>query len=431
MHRVTLTVSPGAALLLALASLPLSAADWPRFRGPTGTGTSDETGLAVRWSEKEGLLWKTALPGPGSSSPVVAAGRIYVTCYSGYGVDRRDPGDPSKLERHVVCVDAKDGKILWDRTIPSKLPEVAYGGMGMPNHGYASSTPATDGERVFAFFGKTGVVAFDREGKQLWRADVSPDPQTHMFGSGASPIVWKDLVIIPAGVECEAIIAYDKQSGKEAWRAPAAGYGGWWGTGIIAGEGDAAEVIFSVPGEIWSLNPKNGKLRWHVDSFQERILCPSPVAGNGVVYAIGGRGQGSAVAVRTGGRGDATQTNVVWTKRTGSYVPSPVLVGGHLYWVSDAGIACCLKAETGDEVFRQRLEGQSGAYASLVAAEGKLYAVTRRNGTFVLDAKPEFRQIAQNVLAGDDSDFNGSPAVSDGRIFLRSDRFLYAIGKAP
>jgi outer membrane protein assembly factor BamB len=427
MHRVLL--SSLAASAFALAAMPLEGADWPRFRGPAGTGTSEETGLPTLWDEKEGLLWKTALPGPGSSSAIVSGGRVFVACYSGYGTDRREPGDPSKLVRHVVCADAKTGKILWDRSIPSKLPDEPFSGIGVPNHGYASSTPAADGERVVAFFGKTGVVAYDFEGKELWRADVAPDPRTHNFGTASSPIIWKDIVIVPASIECEAIVAFDVKSGKEAWRSPATGYGGWWSTPILVGEGDAAEAVFNIPGEIWALNPKSGKLRWHAESFQERTLIPSPVVAKGVVYVIGGR-QGGGAAVRTGGRGDVTSSHRVWTGRAGSYTTSPVVVGDHLYWVNDQGILICLKTDSGNEAFRQRLEGNPAVYASLVAADGKLYAVTRRNGTFVLDAKPEFRQIALNTIPSDQSDFNGSPAISNGRIFLRSNTALYCIGKA-
>jgi outer membrane protein assembly factor BamB len=426
MHRVTLPLVGAAAL--ALASVPLAGADWPQFRGPRGTGTSDETGLPDRWSETEGVVWKTALPGPGSSSPIVSKGRVFLACYSGYGTSRDGPGDPSQLLRHVVCADLKTGKLLWDRSIPSKLPEERYSGIGVPNHGYASSTPAADGERVYAFFGRSGVVAYDFEGKEVWRAEVAPDPRTHNFGSASSPIVWKDVVIVAASIECEAIVGFDAKTGKELWRSPAAGYGEWWSTPILVGDGDAAEAIFNVPGEIWALNPRNGKVRWYAESFQERNIIPSAVVANGVVYAIGGR-QGGAAAVRVGGRRDVTSTNRVWSVRTGSYVPSPVIVGSHLYWVNDRGIAFCLKAESGEEAGRQRLEGNPNVYASAVAADGKLYVVSRRNGTFVLEAKPDLRQIAHNTLASDQGDFNASPAISDGRLYIRSDKFLYAIGK--
>src|SRR5688572_26173611 len=213
--------------LVLTCSTALPGADWPRFRGASGSGVSEDTGLPVQWNEKEGLLWKTDLPGPGSSSPIISKGRVFVTCFSGYGVNRRQPGDQKELRRHVLCVDSKSGKILWDRSIESKLPEEQFQGIGIPNHGYASSTPAADGERVYAFFGKTGVIAHDFEGKELWRADVAPEPRTHGFGTASSVVLVDNLVIVPASIECEALVAFDNLTGKEAWRAAATGYDGW------------------------------------------------------------------------------------------------------------------------------------------------------------------------------------------------------------
>lgn len=433
MRRPDAIPSLALVVVLGVASLPLAiaparGADWPRFRGASGSGVSEESGLPERWGESEGLLWKTPLPGPGSSSPIVLGTRVFLTCYSGYGASQTQPGEQEKLRRHVVCVDADSGKVLWDRSIESRLPEEAFRGIGIPNHGYASSTPVADGERVYAFFGKTGVIAYDLEGKEAWRAAVAPDPRTHGFGTASSPVLWKDLLIVPASIECESVIAYDRRTGKEAWRSPAEGYGGWFGTPVAVESGGRTELIFNVPGEVWGMNPENGKLRWHAESFPERTLCTSAVVGEGVVYVIGGR-EGGAIAVRTGGKGDVTQSQVVWKGRLGSYVPSPVLHGGHLYWVTDRGLAYCVRADTGDKVNEKRLEGAGTVYSSLLAADGKLYAVTRRNGTIVMAAKPDFTEIARNKFASDESDFNASPAVSGGRLFLRSDRFLYAVGK--
>jgi outer membrane protein assembly factor BamB len=412
-------------LVLALSFLVLPGADWPRFRGPDGSGASAETHLPLRWSDQEGLSWKLELPGPGSSSPVVSGGRLFVTCYSGYGVGRGQ-GEPDQLKRHVVCVEGSSGKLLWDRVIQSKLPEARFEGIGIPNHGYASSTPVADGERVYAFFGKTGVVALDFKGEQVWRADIAPEPATHMFGSGSSPILYKDLLIVPAGPECEAVVAFNRKTGAEAWRTPIKGYGSFWGTPVLAESGEKKELLLNVPGEIWSLNPENGKLRWFAESFPEQAICPSIVVSNGVAYAIGGR-QGGSIAVKLGGRGDVTKTHVVWKGTSGSYVTSPVVKDGHLYFTTDKGITYCLKAEDGAKAFEERLQEAGSVYASPVAADGKLYVVTRRSGTFVLEAQPKFRQLAQNRFASDESDFNASPAVSDGRVFLRSNRFLYCI----
>jgi outer membrane protein assembly factor BamB len=415
-------------VIALLSSLSLAASDWPRFRGPDGSGTSAETGLPLRWGDEEGLLWKTELPGAGSSSPIVSAKKVFVTCYSGYGA-RGERGSEEDLRRHVVAIDEASGKILWDRALEAKLPEEDYGPPGLTSHGYSSSTPVTDGERVYAFFGKSGVVAYDFEGKELWRAAVAADPRTHRFGTGSSPILVGGVLIVPASVECEAIVAFDKITGKELWRAPAEGYGGWWGTPVAVGAGGEKEVLVSVPDEIWSLNPENGKLRWYAQAIRDRAICPSLVASGGVAYAIGGRENG-AVAVKIGGQGDVTASNVVWSKRVGSYVTSPVFHDGHLYWVTDRGIVHCVKAASGDNAYEpQRLgEGRVGVYASPVVADGKLYVVTRGSGTYVLEPKPEFKVLAHNVFASDESDFNASPAVSDGCLLLRSDRFLYRVG---
>ena len=309
--------------MLTTATGTISAGEWRRFRGGDGSGVSDAKDLPTRWSEEKGIAWKTELPGPGTSSPIVTGGKILLTCYSGYGTSQRQAGDIAKLRRHVVCVDEKTGKLLWDRSIESRGGEESYRGIGVPNHGYASSTPVTDGKSVYAYFGRSGVVAFDLEGKELWRAAVSDDPRTHMFGSASSPVLFENLLIVPAGVECEAIVAFDKTTGKEAWRASAQGYGSWWSTPVLVGTGAQTELVLHVPDELWGINPKNGKLRWYAETFSARSLSPSAVHADGVIYAIGGR-QGGCIAVKTGGRKDVTKSHVVWKGRSGSYVTSPV-----------------------------------------------------------------------------------------------------------
>jgi len=417
-------------LAICLSPTVMEGSDWPRFRGPNGSGSSDAKSLPERWSETEGVLWKANLPGPGSSSPIVSKGRIFVTAYSGYGTERGGGGRQEDLKRHVVAIDAASGKIVWDKSIESKLPEEPYQGIGVPNHGYASATPAADGERVVAYFGRSGVVAYDFEGKELWRAAVAPDPRTHGFGTASSPVIWRDLVIVSAGIECEAIVAFDKKTGAEKWRSPAPGYGSFWGTPIIVDAGERQELVVSAPQELWGINPENGKLRWYTNGVPDQNLCTSPIQAGGMIYVVGGRGRGGALAVRPGGKGDVSETHVKWRASVASYVTSPVVHGEHMYGVDDRGIAYCLKLDTGEEVYRSRIDGANGVYASLLAADGKLYCVSRRNGTFVLPAEPRFEVIAKNVLASDNGDFNASPVAVDGRLYLRSDRALYAIGKA-
>jgi len=411
--------------LAFLSLLPTAvAADWAQFRGPAG-GVSDETALPLTWSADENVLWKEALPGFGASSPITVGKKVFLTCYSGYGLDTKNPGEQKGLRLHLLCYDLESGKQLWQKDVKPVLPDQDYQGW-LPEHGYASGTPASDGEAVYTFLGKGGVHAFDLDGDFLWAA--SAGTKTHRFGTASSPLVYRNLVIINACVESDALIAFDKKTGKEAWRSP--GILRAWSTPVLVETADGKkEIVLSTEGTVIGYDPEDGKKLWTCEGINDYV-CPSVVAHDGVVFAIGGRKEIRSLAVRAGGRGDVTSTHRLWKTANGSKVPSPVYHDGHLYWVEHTGIAFCVNAKTGDVVYQERLPtGQQGkTYASVVLAAGRLYVVTCYSGTFVLEAKPQFKQLAHNVL-GDDSVFNASPAVVPGRLLLRSDRFLYCIGK--
>jgi outer membrane protein assembly factor BamB len=407
---------------LLIAACPLVAADWPQFRGPGGSAISDDSGLPVTWSSAENVVWKTELPGFGGSSPVTFGNQIFLTCYSGYGTDQSDPGDQQDLRRHVLAADRATGKILWTDTVEPKLPEQEYRSRFMLN-GYATSTPATDGRQVFVFFGKSGVLAYTVEGRRQWQADVGS--RTDGWGSATSPVLYEDLVIINASVESGSLVALDKQSGQEVWRAR--GIRQSWNTPILVDAVGKQELVVSVQGKLLAFDPASGEPLWTCNAINDYV-CPSVVAHKGVVYAIGGR-QATAVAVRAGGRGDVTDSHRLWLTRAGSNVSSPVYHDGHLYWVSDRAIAHCLKADTGEIVYQERLPRIGLVYSSSVIADGKLYAFSRENGAVVLAASPEFKLLAQNDLSPDDSIFNASPAISNGQILIRSDRYLYCLGE--
>ena len=427
----------GAWLLRVLASDGFAAADWPQFHGPNGSGIAAEDAQpATTWSDAQNVRWKVALPGPGSSSPIVSGERVFVTCYTGYG-DGSSGGSPDTLLRHLVCLDRPTGKILWDQSVPAELPEDPYSGY-LTEHGYASSTPVTDGERVYVFFGKSGALAFDLDGKQLWQVNLGRLSNNRRWGSGASPILYHDSVIVNAGGESRSVLALDKLTGRELWQAEADSLDLCFGTPIrVSGGGERTDLVLALPGEIWGMNPDNGKLRWFAETGIDGNVSPSVVAADGVVYGTGGYPRMGSVAVRAGGKGDVTTTNILWSSQNASYVPTPVVDNGHLFVVSDQGFATCLEATTGKLVYKERVPGASSTgrggkpfYASPVLANGHLYAVSRRNGTFVLEAKPEFSLIAQNQLADDDSDFNGTPAIVGRQLFLRSNRNLYCIESA-
>lgn len=273
------------ACLVWTSVVPLGmAADWSRFRGPNGTGSSSDSQTPpTSWSESKNFKWKVELPGPGHSSPIVVGERIFLTCWSGYGVSRGSPGDPKNLKRHLLCLDRSTGKVLWNQEVAPVLPEEPYRGM-FAEHGYASHTPVSDGERVFVFFGKTGVLAFDMTGKQLWQTSVGTKDDPRSWGTASSPILYKNLVIVPATIESQALIALDKETGKEVWKQPAPGFGSTWGTPILVDLADGTqELVIGVPYEIWGFDPSTGKLRWFCETVDSDSMCSSVIAHDGIV----------------------------------------------------------------------------------------------------------------------------------------------------
>lgn len=455
--------------LTAFAALPpVSAADWSRFRGPNGSGIApDPQPVPTEWSAQKNLKWKAPLPGPGTSSPIVSGDRIFLTCWTGYATEAENfSGDPANLKRHLLCLDRKTGKILWDRAVPAKLPEDRYGGM-FTQHGYASHTPVTDGKTVYAFFGKSGVYAFDFEGKQLWQADVGSDLDRRNWGSASSPILVNGLLIVTAAPESHAMYAFDAKTGQQKWKSGADGFESTWGTPVVATAGQQSDIVLSVPGEIWGLNPENGQLRWYAEGLRSDSVCNSPVTADGIVYAMADRGAGS-LAVRAGGKNDVSKTNVAWTGGNGSRIPTPILWEGRLYWTSGS-VANCRDAKTGQEIYSERLPGATDAaaennrgggdrgsingggrgpggpggggrrgggggmmgqdYASPVAAGGYLYQMTRRGETLVIKMGPQFQLVSRNKLTDDGGDFSATPAISNGQLLIRSSRFLYCVGE--
>jgi outer membrane protein assembly factor BamB len=400
------------------------AADWPQFRGPNATGVAtDDNGYATSWSATQNVSWRIELPGPGASSPIVQGDKVFVACFRGVG---KSSSDTSQLERVLVCVNRSDGKILWQSSVKGADNEDSYRGQ-LQGHGYATSTPVTDGERVYVFFGKSGVLAFDLNGKQLWQKNVGTGSARMGWGQGSSLILYKNLVIVPAFAEGKALVALDKATGNQVWKSPADGFEGTWSSPVLVELPDGkTELVVSVPYEIWAFNPDKGDFLWAAEGIKEGAICPTLVTQNGIVYAIGGR-QGGAVAIRAGGRDEVTATHTVWRKNFGSYVTSPVLLGDYLYWVSDRGIAFCVKTADGEQVYQERLQDSQQLYSSVVVANGHLYAVSRENGTFVYPAKPKFESVARNLVDDDAGTCNATPAFSNGQMFLRTNKYLYCI----
>jgi outer membrane protein assembly factor BamB len=406
----------------SLASAAGSTKDWPGFRGPTGMGTSDAKGLPLTWGLDDNLAWKVELPGPGASSPVVFGDKIYLTCYTGFFIPGQDGGSQDDLTRHLLVLNRADGSTVLDKAVKAKLPEEEK----IRDHGFAANTPAVDAERIYVFFGKTGVFAFDHSGKEVWQADVGS--KTHGWGTSSSPVLYNDMVFINASVESESLIALDRKTGKEKWRV--GGIKESWNTPVVmTASSGRKELILAIQGKVMSFDPETGKELWTCKTDIGWYMVPSIVAHDGVVYCLGGRSGIAALAVRAGGDGDVTETHRLWKSVNGSNVCSPVYHDGYLYWTNEAReTAFCAKADTGEIMYEKRLNRAGQIYSSALLAEGRLYYVSRDGKTFVLAAKPEFEELAVNELR-DRSIFNGSPAVDGSRLLIRSDKFLYCVGK--
>lgn len=441
------------ALFLGTGTGTVLAGEWLRFRGPNGTGVNtDAKALPAKWSATENMKWMVKLPGPGHSSPILVGNRIFLTCWTGYGLDQRDPGDQTKLRRHLLCLDRATGKTLWSREVEPVLPEDRYNGM-FAEHGYATHTPVSDGKRVFVFYGMTGVLAYDVEGKQLWHTNVGLQADPRRWGSSSSPILYKDLVIVTASVESNSLVALHKDTGKQVWRQEAAGFGSTWGTPtLVEVDKDRTDLVIGVPNEIWGFNPDTGKLRWYCEAQATDSYCSCVVAEKGVVYGIEGMSGGS-VAVRVGGEGDVTRTHLVWSGRDRNRVGTPLVHEGRIYFISNR-MANCIDAQTGKRIYQERLAGGGAAaanpmggfggagggrrggfgggqdYSSLVAADGKLFYLTRNGTAHVLKLGAEFQQLSVNQFASEDEDFSATPAIGDGALYIRSSKYLYCIANS-
>ncbi len=421
-------------LLFLVASV--DAQDWPRFRGPDGLGVVAELGsIPTQWSPKANLAWKTEMPGPGASSPIIVGDKAFVTCYSGYGLSQESPGDIENLMRHLVCIDMETGDKLWQKDVKAVGPEDPYEGAGVPAHGYASHTPVSDGENIYAFFGKSGVHAFDLNGNKLWEAEVGRESDPTKWGSSSSPIVHNDIVIITASAESQSIIGLDKNSGEELWRQEAAGLDGMWGTpSLVKVSEERTDVVMCVAGELWGLNPENGELRWYADAMGSRHAYTSVIADGKRVYAFNGADSGS-VAIDIGGEGDISETNTVWSgKPASASFASPVRHNDKIYVVAENMITQ-VDATSGEKLNRIRLKGVMRAsgrfgaldYASPVVVGDNMFYLNSRGQMFVVSLGDEMALVTVNRVTTDSERFRGTPALSNGRMILRSSAHVYCI----
>lgn len=385
--------------------------DWPRWRGPYGNGVSAETGLPVRWSATENVRWRAELPGEGSSSPIVWGDRVFITA----ALDRGG-------KRLTLCLDRATGRERWRREITDENPEISSALTG-----HAAATPATDGTHVVAVFGNAGVVCYDFDGRQLWHRRLGEFESE--LGLASSPILYDGTVILVCDHDGDRfrsfdsfLTALDVTTGATRWKTDRPGLFRSWSTPILVPTESGKELIVNAQDELRGYDPDDGRLLWQVTGMTGWVT-PSPVFGHGLIFATSGK-DGPTLAVRPGGRGDVTDTHVVWRHHRGApYVCSPLLAGDDLYVHNEQGILTCYDARTGKQHYRQRLDGKF--LASGVAGDGRLYLTSDAGETFVIQLGPEFQRLARNPL---DDEVAASPALADGTILLRTRHHLYCIG---
>ena len=383
---------------------------WPRWRGPSGQGLVSGSGYVDTWSGTENVLWKTPVPGSGNSSPIVWRDQIFVT--SAYDGGQR---------LSVIAYRRSDGQRLWETFAPDGRTANTHN-----KNGYASATPATDGERVYVSFGPRGLMALDLSGTLVWHQDLGAIRNYH--GAAGSPLLYRDRIILYQDQSEGAFVAaLDARTGKEVWRTPREASVGW-GTPIAVRVGDHDEIIVSSQRRVVAYNPDTGVELWRCGGLTVEVI-PTPVVGYGMVFCSSGRA-GPTLAIRPGGRGDVTESHVAWTSPRGSpFVPSPILYDEYLYMVNDMqSIVTTFEAATGKVMYQGRLgvARREGFSASPVALDGKVFFTNDDGETFVLRAGPTFdllhvNQMGESMLA--------SPALVDGRWYFRTDGHLMAVGR--
>jgi outer membrane protein assembly factor BamB len=430
-------------LAVSLLGASASADNWPTWRGPSSTGVSSEARLPQSWSDTENIAWRARLTGVGVSSPVVWGDRVFVTSQVGSGVSREGPrlgqgSDASPTERAlgsgatawpavrflVEAFGCANGQRAWTFELAAEgnLPAVHE------KHNLASASPVVDGERVYAVFGSGQVVAVDMTGQRVWSRNLAKEfaPFEINWGPASSPTLYRGALIVVCYHETASyLLALDARTGRQRWKTDRPKGVLSYSTPIVVPGPNGGELIVNSTAGIEAYDPATGAALWQ---FDEPIRMAIPVAmyDNGVIYLSRGYRSGPYMAIRPGGRGEISKTHVVWRVPTGApYVSSLLYYDGLLYMAGDTGIITCVDAKTGEPVWRQRL---GGIYtASPVAGDGKIYLFAESGETVVLRAGRTPDVLVRNTINGR---ILASPAISGGRIFIRTDDAVIAVSRS-
>jgi len=407
----------------------MAAAEWGQFRGPGSAGVAEDGKLPEKWSSTENVVWKTEVPGEGWSSPVIYGDRVFLTSVMDNGTSCR-----------ILCLDRKSGQILWNKEVFTQVPRRKE-----RKNSYATPTPTTDGQRVYAVFGDGSFASVDYEGKVIWTNRDFPFYSRH--GLGASPLLHGDLLIMPfdwsnpvatPGVYPQVtdeerlgwqlpwdksfLVALDKNTGKLHWKTMRGMSRIAHVTPNIMLVEGREQLITSAGDIIQGLDPKTGEKIWNIYSRGEGVT-PSLVVGDGLVYTSSGFEKSTIRVVRPTGRSDVTATHIAWEQTRGTpNQASPLYVAPHLFAVTDGGIASCYKGDSGEIVWQERIGGNYSA--SPICSEGRIYFLSEAGDSVVVAAGPEFKILARNSI---EEKCQASYAVSQKQIFIRSEKNLFCI----
>jgi outer membrane protein assembly factor BamB len=416
-----------AVLLALILAAPTAsfAADWPMFRGPSRDGKSSDTKVPLEWGKEKNVRWRAELPQAGNSSPILSAGKVFVTCAQ----------DRKGTERSLYCFDRANGKQLWVKTVTWERADPTY-----PDNPYCASTPAGDGERVVAWHGSAGLLCYDFAGKELWHTDLGQF--RHIWGYASSPIIHGDRVYLNCGPGTRSfVVALDKTTGKILWQTDEPGgapdkdaqhpeWLGSWGTGLITPVDGQEQLLVFQPYHVNAYDPATGKILWTcrgTGPLAYTDVVVGDVAGIGKMgIALAGYG-GQGIGFKLGGSGDTTATHRLWqsTAKPPQRIGSGMFVDDRFFVVNEPGIEC-IDPATGKSLWNHRLPGE-GIWSSLVSTPGRLYISTHKGKTLVFAADPkEWKLLATNDLG---ERINATPAISDGQIFIRTWKALYCIGE--
>ena len=427
----------------------LNTENWPQFRGTSALGIAEGQDLPLTWNVETGenIRWKTFIPGLAHSSPVIWGDKIFVTTVVGEGKEPTlkvgrygsSPDNPEDFIHHykLYCLNKNTGKILWEKTAYSGIPQVARHIKAT----HANSTPATDGEHILAFFGSEGLYSYDLDGNLEWKVDLGLldagafDRPEIKWGFGSSPIIYEDKVIVQCDVNNQSFIAaLNKETGEEIWRTLREETPGW-GTPTVHRSEDRTQIIVNGYKHIGGYDLETGKEIWRMRGGGD-IPCTTPIVSHGLAFITNAHGRMRPIyAVKLDAEGDISLARgetsnefIPWSyPRRGSYQPTPLVYGDYLFVGDNGGILTCYEALTGKEMFREKIGGDIGSYsASPVAADGRLYLTDEFGNIHIVSASPEYKHLGK-VSMGEIC--MATPAISEKTLFIRARSHLFAIGK--